>query len=854
MLVLLFFASGALALVYQVLWQRQFALLFGSSSAATAAVLAAFFAGLGLGSACLGRIAARWQRPLQVYAVLEALIGLSALLITPALSGFGEAYPSLARPFANHPTAFLALKAGLSFLALAIPTFCMGGTLPVLAQFLDHGPRRLGLSVGGFYVANTAGAAIGSLAMPFLLLPALGAQGTLLLGAAANACVALVAWRIDRQQQLPSPTPSASRAHNPSVGDGKRRSVNPKGQLRNSAIAPTSRVSEKAPPRFSSLAMLSAVSGGVTFSLQVLWNRAFAQIHENSLHAFAIIATVFILALAVGGQLARVALQRGRSAERILGVAWLAGGATTMLAPWAFVTWTQQLAFLPASDGWLGEAWPLLRLSAAVIFVPVLLLGLGFPALMESAGRIEQATAASLIGRLLGINIAGCVVGALLAGFVLPSLLGLWGSLVLTGALAAGAGACFAFPSHGAGPRPIGTTWMPLSAFALCSVLAWIGANYLPRVRLASEQKERLIALTEGPHGIVAVTERPGSRRLKLNNHYALGGTLSLGDQRMQAHLPMLLHPAPKRVGHLGLGTGLSAGGVLFHPVSDLEVVELVPEVVQAARVHFAEGSPGLFSDARVRIRTEDARNYLRARPEPFDVLIGDLVVPWRQGESALFTLEHFQAARAALKPGGLFCQWLPMFQLSEVETRILMRTFLRVFPQASVWRGDFSPDRPALALIGSADSWDPNPQTIRTRLAEMKPDPVNPQLVDPVGFWMNFIGRLEPDDIDAAEQRLHTENQPWMELLGPRTHTRNGRSTLFTGRTLQAWLANIRDRSKTRLPQLTSAEWEAAASGDLLYEFSLSLLERREREATRLRSELERRLPPPVVRAIFGG
>jgi len=848
MLVLLFFASGALALVYQVLWQRQFALLFGSSSTATAAVLAVFFAGLGLGSACLGRFAARWPRPLRVYAALEALIGLSALLITPALSGFGEAYPTLARPFENHPSAFLTLKACLAFLALAIPTLCMGGTLPVLAQFLDHGPRRLGLSVGAFYVANTAGAAVGSLAVPFLLLPILGAQGTLMLGAIANAWVALVAWRMDRHRSAPSPVPNPSPS--PAPSRTSRNTASRRSSSRNSAA------SEEVPPRFGSLALLSAVSGGVTFSLQVLWNRAFAQIHENSLHAFAVIATVFILALAAGGQLARIALQRGLDAERMLGAAWLAGGTLTMVMPWCFVKWTNQLAFLPANEGWMGEAWPLFRLSAVVVFFPVLLLGLGFPALMEKAGRIKDAIAASLIGRLLSINIAGCVAGALLAGFVLPSQLGLWSSLILTGAVATVAGAFFSLPKRASSRkgRPTLAAWFPSSAIALVSILASIAATALPRVRLASEHNERLIALTEGPHGIVAVTERPGSRRLKLNNHYALGGTFSLGDQRMQAHLPMLLHPAPKRVGHLGLGTGLSAGGVLFHPVDDLEVVELVPEVVEAARTYFAESAAGFFSDPRAHIRIEDARNYLRTRPEPFDVLIGDLVVPWRQGESALFTLEHFQAARASLKPGGLFCQWLPMFQLSEVETRILLRTFLCVFPKAYVWRGDFSPDRPALALVGSADTWHPSPEAIRKRLAEMKPDPVNPQLVDPVGLWMHFIGLLEPDELEVSEQRVHTENQPWMELLGPRTHTRNGRSTLFTGRSLQTWLSRIRTHSRPRLDHLAPAEWEAAVLGDLLYEFSLVLLERQEREATRIRSELERRLPPTVFRAIFGG
>jgi len=208
-------------------------------------------------------------------------------------------------------------------------------------------------------------------------------------------------------------------------------------------------------------------------------------------------------------------------------------------------------------------------------------------------------------------------------------------------------------------------------------------------------------------------------------------------------------------------GTGLSAGGVLFHPAQSIDIVELVPEVVQAARTHFSDTPPKLFSDPRVRILIADARNYLRSRPEPFDVLIGDLVVPWRQGESALFTREHFAAARDALKPDELFCQWLPMFQLSEAETHILLRTFLSVFPRAYVRRGDFSPDHPALGLVGGVRDVPLDPSILRARLAESSSDPTNPQLADPVGFWMNFIGMIESGDLDPAETRLHTEGHP---------------------------------------------------------------------------------------------
>jgi spermidine synthase len=373
----------------------------------------------------------------------------------------------------------------------------------------------------------------------------------------------------------------------------------------------------------------------------------------------------------------------------------------------------------------------------------------------------------------------------------------------------------------------------------------------LPRVWVASGQGEKLVALTEGTHGITAVVERRGSRRLKLNNHYGLGGTFSTGDERMQAHVPLLLHAAPRRVAFLGAGTGITAGGALFHPVEQLTVMELVPEVVAAAREYFRDANRGVLDDARTRVVADDARHFLRNSGESFDVIIGDLVVPWRQGEGALFTLEQFTAARHALAPGGLFCQWLPLFQLSKTQVEILTRTFLAVFPQAQVWRGDFSPTEPAIALIGTAGDFKPDVEQVRQRLAAMPPDPTNPQLQTPEGFWMNFVGVVEVSDLPADEVRLNTEDRPWIELLGP-MGTTEGQRDLFTGRRLQAWLESIRQRAPDRLGPLPRPASDAMAAGSVLAELTLCLAEDNRAGAQAAQERLRQLLPAETFRQLF--
>ncbi len=822
----LFFVSGVVALVYEVVWQRQFALLFGSAAPATAAVLGGYFAGLGTGAFVIGRFAGRSSRPLLAYALCELSIGLGALVVSPLLSSFDLAYPWLFKSLSGLPELFVAVRTAAAFFVILIPTFCMGGTLPLLGQMVDRGQHRLGQTAGWLYVVNTTGAGLGALAVPFLLLPQLGLTGTVWLCAAINGLLALAAWRLGRRFYSESREPPASSA----VERKKPRLTKP--------------VALHQP-----VAVLALISGLVTFALQVLWNRAFAQVHENSMYSFSVIVAVVIFALALGAQLARVSLRRDVKPHRLMGAAWMLAGFAIASGPWLFLKLSDDLSYLSAVGGWTAHAFHLVGLAAAMLLVPMALLGIGLPALMEQAGRVQGAEIAGALGRLLATNMVGTVAGALVAGFLLPQWLGLWGSMMWLGALVLVAGLWQW--REWATPRRQGKM-----AFVFAGI--WLAALWpiakldLPRVRLALDQDEHLVALTEGTHGITAVVERPGSRRLKLNNHYGLGGTASTGDERMQAHIPLLLHPAPHRVAFLGLGTGITAGGALFHPVDEVTVVELVPEVVSASRDYFREANQGVLDDVRTHVVTDDARHYLRGSGEHFDVIIGDLVVPWRQGEGSLFTLEQFSAARDALAPRGIFCQWLPLFQLSEVEVNILTRTFLTVFPRAQVWRGDFSPTEPAIALIGSAGDLKLDVERVRRRLAEMKLDDTNPQLQSTDAFWMNFVGVLTTADVPPGETRLNREDRPWIELLGPMLHTEGNDQSLFTGRRLQAWLDQVTQRSQNQLAPLPERELTAVKAGRVLGEMTLCLSENNRAGAIAARRQLREMLPAETIRLLF--
>ncbi len=828
LLLILFALSGALALVYEVLWQRQFSLVFGSAAPATAAVLSAFFAGLGFGSRLGG--SARLQRyaPLRLYAFLELGVALGAMAVPLFLHLFDGLAPVLEQSVGRSPTGQFLAKTILTFVALAVPTACMGATLPALGRLLEDPRRAFTVSPGALYSVNTLGAALGAISVPFFFLPRMGASQTLMVCMAGNVLVALLSLWLSRRQErrVMASVPRAAGALASGAGKGSLD----RGDM-----------------------ILACGSGAALFMIQVLWNRAFSQVHENSLYSFAVIAALFILALSLAAELARRLVARNPRRDWVAW-SWGVGGLLIVVGPWWFLHLTHQLAYLPADKGWGDYAQRLVTLTCLVIGPAVVVLGLGFPALLAkgsqvSAGATRSGTALAL-GRLLTANLVGSVVGALLAGFVLPRWLTLWQSLMGVGGLLSLVGLARLLNRK---ERGLQARAVVIPCVLLLLSLILLGPLNLPRVRLATAPTERLVALSEGPLGIVAVVEREGSRRMKLNNHYVLGGTASVGDERMQAHLPLLMHPQPREVLFLGLGTGITASGSLFHPVTRITAVELVPEVVTAARDYFGSANAGFLEERRVRVVTDDARSYLRTTQEKFDVIVGDLIVPWREGEGALFTLEQFTAARRSLNPGGIFCQWVPLFQLSERELQILIRTFVQVFPNTTLWRGDFAPGQPALGLMGMQGDGRPDAGRVQARLKEVQPDPSNPHLPLSELFWMYALGPVDASLLLNADPRINQEDRPWIELLGPLDASGEGGRRLFVGRKFERWTKERLRVSKASLESWGSGVGSGAMAGDLMHEIGLNFSEGSVSSANEGRSRLKQALSPAAFEALFG-
>ncbi|MEN8161289.1 MAG: hypothetical protein ABFS41_14550 [Myxococcota bacterium] len=499
--------------------------------------------------------------------------------------------------------------------------------------------------------------------------------------------------------------------------------------------------------------------------------QAFARVLNQSTYAFGTVLIVTLLALAIGA-LAVAALERSGRVPAASVLGWSLVGAALAFAafPAVFVGATDGLTYLGTDAPWPAYLWRSFDLAARCAG-PALLAAAGvFPALLALAGHGASAEdgvePGALAGSLLAWNTAGALVGALLAPYGLLPALGLWLAL-------AGVGIVYAFAAVFLAPTPPGSSRLVRDvALGLGWMLVISRGSPVSLAPIRIEEGAQLVAAEQTPAGLIAVLERDGGRRLQIDNHYSLGGTADAVRQERQGHLPLLLHPAPERVAFLGSATGISAGAARLHPsVSTLTLVEIVPGVAQAASRFFASENRGAYDPGRSEVVLDDARNYLRSTRARFDVIVADLFVPWRAGTGALYAQEHFEAARDHLAPGGLFCQWLPLYQLSQQEVMVIASTFFDVFPDAFALRGDFFARHPILALVGGAGPL-PDAERVAARAASLAAAGVGDRWVThPLGPLSLYLAPLAPAAAGWGTIPRNSDDRPRIEFLAARTH-----------------------------------------------------------------------------------
>lgn len=657
------FVTGAAALVHQVTWSRLLARVLGSDASATALVLAVFLGGLALGAQLFAARAAATRRPLAWFAGLECVVAVWAASLPSVLA-------------ALEPQDAVWSRALAAAACLLPPTIAMGATVPFLARATIRDGAETSSETGAFYGANTLGAAAGALLAPFALFPALGFHGTAYAAAAAQCCAALAAALVLRG----------------------RRETGPADEQRDPAPAC---------PRWHPLYAAVFLAGAASLGLEVLATRLLVTVTGASVHAFAIVLAVFLLGIAVGArQLAGRRARTAHAARALVKDPWQAHKvllAALLLAPLlalgGLLALRLQLGVddlysglvnrLPQGED-VGRLWLVDAVWAGLALLPpAVAFGAAFPAatheLVRARPGLEPARA---IGRLYAWNGAGCVLGALAAGFVL-------------------------LPEAGPRVATAAILCLPLVA-ALCIAPArpWLCAASAACALLLATQtlfpgdgrnEARALFVAHDAHTSVRVSEGSADDGTPIRSIWVNGkpeASTAPVDLRLQwllGHIPLLLHGSVKSAACVGLGTGMTAGSLLDAPTTEsLAIYEISPAVAQAAR-RFDQWNGRVLADPRTRIEIADGRHALAVDARRYDLVTADPVHPWTRGSSDLYTLEHFQRVRARLAPGGVASQWLPLYELSFEDVRTVCATWCAAFPRVSAWLTAYD-----LVLVGS--------------------------------------------------------------------------------------------------------------------------------------------------------
>ncbi|MEO8016431.1 MAG: fused MFS/spermidine synthase, partial [Pseudomonadota bacterium] len=678
-----FVLSGIAALVYQTAWMRQFAIVFGTSELAVATVLAAYMGGLAAGAQLAERFLPRVTRPVLTYALLEVGIALGAVVVVPlllrganlALQVMFGGQPS--PPDSDHAGTTLFYLAS-AFAALALPTTLMGATLPMLARYAVAEEAQIGRRIGLLYAMNTAGAVAGALLAAFVLLPELGLQHTVWVGAVFNAVVFVLA--IALVGRIPYTKPP----------------VGYELEARAKAPPATPRLRKHSFNTFPGPAWvlpLMLLTGAVAFFQEVLWTRMLAHVVGSSIYAFGVMLASFLSGIALGGALGAAVARNRERATLALALALLAAATAAALA------YLNLESLLPKTAGLLAAS-PLHfgflhipnTLFAGLLLLPMTIaIGMTYPlAVRVLASDPEDAAPAS--ARVYAWNTVGAIAGSLAAGFLLIPALRYEGAI----RVAVGASAALS----------VAAAWllMPLNRLAATavSVLAITGAAFFrpqpPMALLVTSPlnvgaKGRVLYYDIGRSASVVMLAQDGGLALRTNGlpealMESPGSLQRFSGEFWLSPLAVIARPQTRDMLIVGFGGGVVVEGVP-PSVRKIDVIELEPKVIEANRLTSSKRKRDPLTDPRVTIIVNDARGALRLTSRRYDAIVSQPSHPWTAGASHLYTREFMQLAHEHLTQDGVFVQWMNVIFMDEDLLRSLTATMLSVFSDVRVYRPD---------------------------------------------------------------------------------------------------------------------------------------------------------------------
>lgn len=761
---LLFFLSGFTGLVYEVLWTRMFALVFGATSFAISTVLAAFMGGLALGSFYFGRLIDRRGNPLRIYALLELFLCIYVLILPFLISLLNNVYAGFYRLL---PASFLTMsiiRFILSFIVLIIPTTLMGGTLPVLSKFMVTRQDSVGLKVGSLYSINTVGGAIGCLATGFILIASIGIRYTIYVTAGINLVIGLIAM----------------------VLSGRIVKV-----TETSVALPTEESVKAQSVRLMTFAF--GFSGFAALAYEVLWTRVLSLILGTTVYAFSTMLTAFLCGLALGGFIFSRFIDRSRRLVLIFSCIQIAIGCLGILSIFMF----SRLPFLVLGmvkrlgGSWRDFTFIQFVMAFLVMLIPTILMGATFPVVSRICTRQMRLLGRS-IGNIYSANTVGAILGSLASGFLMIPLIGIQNSIKLTAFINVLVGLIVLISLEA---RTFGFSRgrIYVSAaviFAVFSILLTIptwnrevmtSGVYFEPLQYIDRNREvdlktrlmwlKLLYYAEGLDGIVTVYSRGPELSLMING-IPLASNIrdDISLLGMMAHLPLMLHGVmnaspPQSVMVIGLGAGVTAGmAAQCESVSRVDCVELERKVTGAAK-YFEHENRHVLNNPKLKLIIDDGRSFVQRTANRYDIITSDPIHPWISGAGSLYAVEHFQYCKKRLNKGGVVAQWLPLYEMPERDFKTVIRTFQTVFPHTSLWLTDTDS-----ILIGTEERLKIDYRAMELKFQDEKiQEDMRIMYVDSLQGLLTMFTMGEDDLLEyTTDARLNTDAHPVLEFSAP--------------------------------------------------------------------------------------
>ena len=752
---LFFFLSGLTGLVLEVVWLRQLQLIFGATTLAVGTVTGSFLGGLGLGALLSSRLSDRLPKKLLVYAGLEATIGLSALTMPFVLSSLGEFQHQWSGGLLYHASIYASMRFLAVFAALALPTACMGATLPLLLSATTRSFGSIGRQTGLLYGINTLGGMTGALLAGFVFLPNLGISATTRL--ASTVCFA-VAFGMTLASFLFREGKFTPQEESPPPG---KRPLRP----------------------YRLLGLFLFLQGIIGMSLQVSMTRVMGMVLGSSVYSFTLVVVIFLLGIALGSLLYSALLKDRVEPYRLLSFCMGLFFFGTLLAVW-LADDLPGLLLIATGKGWMTSGW-LYPVHAAVIALVLLLpctsLGISFPlALKLFSGRLDELGKSSGVGIFL--NTAGSILGSFLAAFVLVPKVGLAHTMIVGAVFALGLAFLFSLvqgsflvPARALRTLP----WGVIALIALTSLPSWepskLAAGYF-RVAVAEQLARQPESLPEahilyhrdGPSATVTLERREDILTMKANGRPEASNRFDMPTQILAGLFPILAHPKEKNLAAalIGYGSGITAGAMLQSNIEKLLVVELEPRIVEAA-TFFDDLNHRPLTDPRTTLVQGDARTVLGYWPGDFDVIVSEPSNPWVAGSGGLFTQDFYRMMRGKLAPRGIYAQWVQLYEISPENLACVLRTFRSVFPHVQVLA---TYERGVdLVLLGSENEIFFDIQSMKRKIAGRTLDEVKRAGISSSEGVAAMV-QIPDEDLETfiGEGPINTDDNGLIEFAGP--------------------------------------------------------------------------------------